>query len=579
MVLHALGAPVDRYASVVDVGLDGPLDVEVLRAAAADVLAAHPQLRLAVAARGPEDLGLVVTDVTEVPLREVALPAAVAADPVAARRALDDLTADELDAPFDLASAPLLRLVVVRLGPERHRLVVTNHHVLLDGWSVPLLVDALLGAYARRSVAGGVASGARPAAPAPGTAWRLARRLARRDAAAVEAWRDDLAGVRPVRVAEPEDAGERPVVLHAAPEGLGARLTRAASRDRVTTADVVTAAWGTVLAALTGARDVVTGTVVAGRPADVEGAHEALGMFVNTVPVRVPVGRFAGTTTSAPGTSGTLVDLVRDVHARQARLRDVDHVALADVQRALGVGELFDTLLVVENYPRDPDAQPGAAAGLRVGDVQGDDRTSYPLALTVDASAELSLQLDHLASVPPDRAGAALAAVVEVLEHYATPRPALVADVLALLADRYPALRAAAPDPATPPDPAAVPVVGAPVAVVREVFAEALGTPVVGDDDNFFALGGDSIVAMRLTTALRGRGWTVDPRSVFAAPTPTALALRARPVAVPGQGPDAAPGRSAGAPVPGPATPPAAPLVALSADELAGLDDLMRNLT
>ncbi|MFE4464227.1 condensation domain-containing protein [Oerskovia sp. NPDC056781] len=580
MVLHALEAPVDRYTSAIDVGLDGPLDVAALRAAAADVLAAHPQLRLAVAARGPQDVGLVVTDVTEAPLREVTLPDG-GAHPDAVRRALEEIMADELDRPFDLARPPLLRLVVVRVGSHegaRHRLVVTNHHVLLDGWSVPFLVDLLLGAYVRRvgAPAGATRSGPPTGLvlPTPSTAWQLSRRLARRDAGAVDVWRDALVGVRPVRVAEPEDAGERPAVLHATPEGLGTRLVAAARAAQVTTVDVVTSAWGLVLAALTEERDVLTGTTVAGRPAEIEGAHDVLGMFVNTVPVRIAV---RGPEDSA---TWTLADLVRSVHERQARLRDVDHVALADVQRALGVGELFDTLLVVENYPRDADAQPGAGAGLRITDVQGDDRTQYPLALTVDASEGLSVQLDHLASVPADRAGAALAAVVEVLGLLADAPSTPVEDVLAGLAERHPALRgrAVAGPPGVPVSRADAPE-GAPVVVVREVFAEALGVRRVADDDNFFALGGDSIVAMKVTTTLRARGWTVDPRSVFAAPTPATLALRARPTAVPATT-AAVPGPASPRDHAGPDSPPlVSPLLAMSASELGDLDDLMRNLT
>ncbi|MET4225794.1 non-ribosomal peptide synthetase [Oerskovia enterophila] len=687
MILHALEAPVDRYTSAVDVGLDGPLDVVALRAAAADVLAAHPQLRLAVAARGPQDVGLVVTDVTEVPLREITLPdgvvarlapaardaasggpngiltplgrisrdgadrevegrgpdgfaslAAAARDaanggpngiltPIsrnsrdgagpeaeaarvghhdaehpdaghhdAVRRALDEIMADELDRPFDLARPPLLRLVVVHLGTHEgagHRLVVTNHHVLLDGWSVPFLVDLLLGAYVRRV---GAPAGATPSGtvadlvpPTPGTAWQLSRRLARRDAGAVDVWRDALAGARPVRVAEPEDTGERPTVLHAAPDGLGDRLVRSARASQVTTADVVTSAWGLVLAALTGERDVLTGTTVAGRPAEIDGAHEVPGMFVNTVPVRVPVGgpdATPGGSSSGDGPADdgpddgarawTLAHLVRAVHERQARLRDVDHVALADVQRALGVGELFDTLLVVENYPRDADAQPGAAAGLRITDVQGDDRTQYPLALTVDASEVLGVQLDHLASVPADRAGAALAAVVEVLGLLTDAPTTPVEDVLGGLLERHPALRDARSTAALagePRRPDAGPPVSPPVLAVREVFAEALGLHDVADDDNFFALGGDSIVAMKVTTTLRARGWRVDPRSVFAAPTPASLALRARPLDTSSEAPRAIPRP------PSDSSPLVSPLLAMSASELGDLDDLMRNLT
>ncbi|KZM37258.1 linear gramicidin synthase subunit D [Oerskovia enterophila] len=436
--------------------------------------------------------------------------------------------------------------------------------------------------------------------PTPGAAWQLSRRLARRDVGAVDVWRDALAGARPVRVAEPEDTGERPTVLHAAPDGLADRLVRSARAAQVTPADVVTTAWGLVLAALTGERDVLTGTTVAGRPAEIEGAHGVPGMFVNTVPVRVPVGGPGATPGGGSSDDGsddgarawTVADLVRAVHERQARLRDVDHVALADVQRALGVGELFDTLLVVENYPRDADAQPGAAVGLRITDVQGDDRTQYPLALTVDVSEGLSVQLDHLASVPADRAGAALAAVVEVLGLLAEAPETPVEDVLAGLAERYPALReglaAVPPGAGTPPEGAPGEPDGAPpaslgtpppaparlpVLVVREVFAQALGVQDVADDDNFFALGGDSIVAMKVTTTLRARGWTVDPRSVFAAPTPASLALRARPLDQLSEAPRAIPRP------PSDSSPLVSPLLAMSASELGDLDDLMRNLT
>lgn len=122
-----------------------------------------------------------------------------------------------------------------------------------------------------------------------------------------------------------------------------------------------------LLGRLTGRTDVVFGTTVSGRPADVPGIESMIGLFVNTVPVRVR---------AEPALPvGVLLDRVQ---AEQAALLDHQHLGLAEVQRQVGLGELFDTLTVIENYP-DEDDEP--AAGLRLVEVEDDDATHYPLTL------------------------------------------------------------------------------------------------------------------------------------------------------------------------------------------------------
>ncbi|MEU0487370.1 condensation domain-containing protein, partial [Streptosporangium sp. NPDC006013] len=135
LFFHALHDEHDLYTAQVTLDLDGPLDVPALRAAAARLLERHSNLR---AAFWHEDLSRpvqVIPDSVEPSWREVE-----GADPAA-------VAAEERARPFDLAVPPLIRFVLVRPEPGRHRLVITNHHILLDGWSTPLLVAELLALY------------------------------------------------------------------------------------------------------------------------------------------------------------------------------------------------------------------------------------------------------------------------------------------------------------------------------------------------------------------------------------------------------------------------------------------------
>ncbi|MET7403573.1 condensation domain-containing protein, partial [Dactylosporangium sp. NPDC005572] len=189
---YAAGDP-DVYVVQQVLTLAGPLDPARLRGAAQTLLDRHANLR---AAFRPRKAGQPVQ----------LIPASLEADWTEAE-AGSDAAADELaDAqrrrPFDLARPPLLRWLLVRLGADRHRLVLTSHHILLDGWSAPLLVRDLLTLYA-----GNEPPHARPYKDY--LAW-----VARQDRPAAErAWRDALAGVeeptlvRPgaaASVAEPE---------------------------------------------------------------------------------------------------------------------------------------------------------------------------------------------------------------------------------------------------------------------------------------------------------------------------------------------------------------------------------------
>ncbi|RSM50663.1 non-ribosomal peptide synthetase [Amycolatopsis balhimycina DSM 5908] len=419
LAFHAgyAGDGVDVYTAQAVLELAGPLDVPLLRKSVRALLDRHANLRAGFR-HGADGTayqvvpGAVAVPVTLVDVTESADPAAEAAAVAAAERAR----------PFELARPPLLRVMVVVLGPDRHRLVLTNHHILLDGWSTPLLLDELLTLYR---------NGAAPAALAPVTPYRdyLAWVRETDREAATEAWRDALAGLpeptlvaadRPVPVEVPEQIWTTLDETFA--QALGAR----ARECGVTVSTVLQAVWGMVLAALTGRDDVVFGSVVSGRPAELPGIETMVGLFINTVPVRVRM-----------RPQDTFAELVRGLQNEQVALLAHHHVGLTDIQQAAGLGRLFDTIIVYENYPRPAEIgdESADADRVRVQGLTAADATHYPLALAVVPGTDLRLRLEHQPALfTAEQAGAVLERFTLVLEAVVAD-PRLPLAVVPILSD------------------------------------------------------------------------------------------------------------------------------------------------
>ncbi|WP_181771223.1 non-ribosomal peptide synthetase [Amycolatopsis pittospori] len=351
--------------------LSGELDADRMREAAAEVLRRHPALRV----------HLHTTDAGEV---VQVVPEAVSLDwrfsAVSPEQVADECRA-ELARPFDPATPPLIRFLLLTLGPDEHRLVLTNHHALLDGWSMPLVGRTLLATYAE--LGGG------PAAPVAPPLAEYHRVLGERDPdAALEAWREALAGLDEgtrLAPAAVESTVERPErVTVELGEEFSERL-RAFARERgFTPTTVFQTAWGVLLARLTGRRDVVFGCPVSGRPADVPGVERMIGQLGSTIPVRV---RFDA--------AETAVTVLERVHTESVRLTDHHHAGLPDIQRAAGIGDLFDTMLVMENFPLSSRARTTLAPGLDLTGVDITDATHYPLTVIVLPGDEFTVGLGY----------------------------------------------------------------------------------------------------------------------------------------------------------------------------------------
>ncbi|WP_327745264.1 amino acid adenylation domain-containing protein [Streptomyces europaeiscabiei] len=370
----------DIYTIQMVLDLEGPLDVPALKSAAEALLRRHPTLRTVIKHEGLSRPAQVV--LRQVPLKwtEKDLLGTPEEEREAAAAAL--LTADR-GRRFDLSEAPLVRFTLVRLGSERHRFVITNHHILWDGWSRPVLMRDLMALYLN----GGDESALPRLRPYKDyLSW-----VAGQDSeAAKRHWGEAFAGLEePGLVAE-----TRPGRVAQAPGQLRFGLSRATTarlqaRARslgVTLNTVVEAAWGLVLSSLLGRDDVVFGVTVSGRPPELPGVDEMVGLFINTLPVRLRLDPAEG-----------LGALLERLQAEQARLLEHHHVGLTDIQQKVGLGELFDTCMVFESYPReDPqEATRSARPALRVVGSQHHSAMHYPLGIVVIPGQELRFRLDH----------------------------------------------------------------------------------------------------------------------------------------------------------------------------------------
>jgi len=296
--------------------------------------------------------------------------------------ALEDLAHAQREQGFALDQPPLLRLVLVRCDEQRYQLIYTHHHILMDGWSNAQLFAEVLHRYAGQDVR------------VSGRYRDYIQWLQQRDAVASQAfWQQQLAPLdAPTRLADCLPRGT-------AAEGFGqvqrlltleqgARLGNFARRHKVTVNTLVQAAWALLLQRYSGQSTVVFGATVAGRPAELAGIEQQLGLFINSLPVVV-----------APGMEQSVADYLQGLQAQNLQLREHEHTPLNVIHRLFGQsGEaLFDSLLVFENYPV-AEVLNQAPGGLRFSGMQAQENTNYPLTLMVAQAERLRLNFDYRSS-------------------------------------------------------------------------------------------------------------------------------------------------------------------------------------
>ncbi|MDF0752669.1 amino acid adenylation domain-containing protein, partial [Marinobacter sp. 71-i] len=378
LLFHSeLGGSADLYVNQVSVTIDN-LPVEGFKVAWADAIRRHPILRAAfIHAPGTQAPLQLIHRQAELTIRELDWRDVRAGG-------LDALCELEKTTPFDLAQPPLMRLVLVRLDERRWQMVWTLHHILLDGWSSAALLSEILQQTLGRQ------------AETPARYRDYFQWLANRDAEQTERfWRHQLAGVNEATRLAPLLAPRNKVVTTTDVAGeevlvLDRQRLEAFARSRhLTLNTLVQAVWTLILQRYSGQRQVTFGATVAGRPAGVPGMERQLGLFINTLPV-----------VQAPAPDQRVSEWLGELQQHNLALREHEHTPLYQIQRIAGQSgqELFDTLLVFENFPVDA-ALRGGGDEVHTSELRVSERTHYPLSVAVEAGDDLVLHLHYRADL------------------------------------------------------------------------------------------------------------------------------------------------------------------------------------
>ncbi|MFF8644011.1 non-ribosomal peptide synthase/polyketide synthase [Streptomyces sp. NPDC015345] len=407
MLFHGLVDTEHAYFDRTAVRLSGVADPQAFAAAWQQVTDRTPALRTSVHWHGLPHPVQVVHRHAELPVRHLDWRALT---PAQRTEATERLLAEDRAAGMDLGTAPLTRLTLAALPRDEVLLVWSTHHIVLDGWSTGQLLTEVCERYAA------LTGGPDQAPPLRRPFADFLHWLREQDEAAAERhWADALGGFT-ARTPLPYD--RTPAEAHRARSaaavhqeldtGVSRRLRESAARAGVTVNTVVEGAWALLLARSGGRDDVVFGTTVSGRPAELPGVEGMIGMFINTVPTRVRV------------TAGPVLAWLRDLQERQSDARRFDFLALPRIQAVSEVpaGEaLFDSMVVFENYPVDESAT--ARTGVRVAEVRADDATTFPWCLRAHLAERLGFDLaydpDLFDTATAERAAGRLAGLLTAL--------------------------------------------------------------------------------------------------------------------------------------------------------------------
>jgi hypothetical protein len=381
----------DLYFKQSTYAISGQLDAAAFRRACQAVSDREPTLRTSFMWEAVEGPLQVVHRRARVPFEEHDLRALGPAEQEAALR---ELAVADRELGFDLARAPLIRFKLLRLADDAWRLLWAFHHLVLDGWSIPLLFRQIMAYY--HGYREGREVRLPPARPfSEYIAW-----LERRDAAGAAGderfWRGMLEGLSaatPLHVDHGAGADARPAGGFLDYEEKQLRLTEAESSGllafgrlhQVTLNTLLQGAWAILLRRYAGEDTVCFGTVVSGRTAPVRDIDTMLGVFINTLPFRAEV----------PGEAPVL-DFLRGLQDRHAAMREHEHTSLFDVQGWSGVPRgrpLFETVVVFENFPAVDRAGLPQDIGVGVRVARNDIRSDFAITLVCAPHASILFRL------------------------------------------------------------------------------------------------------------------------------------------------------------------------------------------
>ena len=373
----------DAYFGQISIDLRGCVDSQALIQAWQCIIARHPMLRTAFTSNREGKPVQIVLKSAAMPWKELDWRDR---SPSEQKSAFEQFLKTDREHLLDFAKAPLMRLTLIRLSDDLSRLVWTEHHLALDGWSVQLLLNELLSLYS------GFCRGVAPALSVARPYRDYVSWLGKQNHDEAERyWRDLLKGfqaVTPIGKSQPvgvrseaESVEEKTATIEG---GLSSRIQAAGRKLRLTPNTIVQGAWAILLSRYSGEDDLVYGATVSGRPAELQGVESTVGPFINTLPVRV---------TMAPEDS--VIDVLRRMQAQQVNTREYEYSSLVDVQKWSELdsrGPLFDSIFVFENYPPLKRSEAGQE-DITIAGISAVEGSNYRLAFVAGIGESLKLKM------------------------------------------------------------------------------------------------------------------------------------------------------------------------------------------
>jgi len=287
--------------------------------------------------------------------------------------------------PFDFSIAPLMRIFLIRVGRDEYFLIWDHHHILFDGWGLPVLIQEMMSIYS--ALTNGRQLNLNPTFPYKNyIAWIKKQN---EDEAKIF-WHNKLKGfLVPTKLILPSN--KIPEIGYAKkriliPELISETLLKLAKEEQITINTIMQAAWSLVLSYYTNENDVVFGATVSGRNAAIPGIDKMVGLFINTLPVRAKI-----------DFNRPIVDWLKEFQLEQSSLQEYEYSSLFKIQQWSDIpkGEsLFNSILVVENYPIG-EALEKSEQIITITDVRTIEKTNYPLTIVISPGKTLGIEIAY----------------------------------------------------------------------------------------------------------------------------------------------------------------------------------------
>ncbi|MDB9316589.1 amino acid adenylation domain-containing protein [Nodularia spumigena] len=399
MLFHTLLTPqVGLYVPQVCLYLEGRLNINALQTAWNQVLENHAALRTAFYWEQRDKPFQVVFRQVEIPWKLLDWQGISEAE---IKVELEEYLQGDRILGFDIKQPPLMRFTLIQLSDIKYILIWTQHHLILDGWSSALVIKQVWQNYYNSPF---YYPNSRPYSDY--IAW-----LQQQDKiAAKQFWQKQLQGFTtpsyPLSFLRSESNNFTPQEQHRnLTPSQTTCLQQWAKQQQLTLNTLLQAAFAILLSRYCHTTDVVFGATSSGRPTALPGVESMVGLFINTLPVRVQV-----------SATENLVAWLQKLQAQQAEALDYEYTSLLEIQKWSQLSQgtsLFDSILVFENYPVDTSAIPENQE-LRIVDIQSLEWTSFPLTVLVSVGNQLSLKVKY------DRNRFTDHTITQLLEHFCT---------------------------------------------------------------------------------------------------------------------------------------------------------------